>query len=67
MGAFDRLRRYGTRFVEATRNYAPYAKFTESAGAGTGPEPATTPEPNLIFGFITLGGLMLGSKIKNKS
>ncbi len=29
---------------------------------------ATTPEPNLIFGFITLGGLMLGSNArKNKS
>ncbi len=29
-------------------------------------EMATTPEPSLIFGFITLGGLMLGSKRKTK-
>ncbi len=28
--------------------------------------PTTTPEPSLIFGFITLGGLMLGSKRKTK-
>ncbi|NES67273.1 MAG: PEP-CTERM sorting domain-containing protein [Okeania sp. SIO2D1] len=28
---------------------------------------ASTPEPNLILGFITLGGLMLGSKRKTKS
>ncbi|NET15789.1 MAG: PEP-CTERM sorting domain-containing protein [Okeania sp. SIO1H6] len=26
---------------------------------------ATTPEPSLIFGFITLGGLMLGSRKSN--
>ena len=27
---------------------------------------ASTPEPSLIFGFITLSGLMLGSKRKTK-
>ncbi|MEM1168306.1 MAG: hypothetical protein AAGJ08_04270 [Cyanobacteria bacterium P01_H01_bin.35] len=48
--------------VDEDNRFAPIAKFTEVVFA----EPATTPEPNLIFAFITLGSLMLGSKIKNK-
>ena len=40
-----------------------YARFSESS-----PQEGikSTPEPNLIFGFVTLGGLMLGSKRKTK-
>ncbi|NEP86897.1 MAG: PEP-CTERM sorting domain-containing protein [Okeania sp. SIO2C2] len=40
----------------------PYAKFTPQET----PKPTKTPEPTLIFGLITLGGLMLGSKRKTK-
>ncbi|NEP83437.1 MAG: hypothetical protein F6K17_32245 [Okeania sp. SIO3C4] len=39
----------------------PYAKFTAAAPPGV-----STPEPTLILGFITLSGLMLGSKRKTK-
>ncbi|NER08670.1 MAG: PEP-CTERM sorting domain-containing protein, partial [Okeania sp. SIO3C4] len=39
----------------------PYAKFSPAS-----PSPTSTPEPTLILGFITLGGLMLGSKRKTK-
>ncbi|MGK7920514.1 MAG: hypothetical protein AB4080_10975 [Trichodesmium sp.] len=42
--------------------WAPYADFTLQ----TSETPAATPEPSLMLGFITLGGLMLGSKIKTK-
>ncbi|MGK7922664.1 MAG: PEP-CTERM sorting domain-containing protein [Trichodesmium sp.] len=35
-------------------------------GGGVVEVSASTPEPSLIFGFITLGGLMLGSKRKIK-
>ncbi len=38
-----------------------YARFSESS-----PGIKSTPEPSLILGFITLGGLMLGSKRKTK-
>ena len=40
------------------------ASFERVGGSG---QEVSTPEPSLIFGFITLGGLMLGRKIKNKS
>ncbi len=40
----------------------PFATF-KSAEGGT---PQATPEPSLIFSFITLGGLMLASKRKTK-
>ncbi|MEM1171366.1 MAG: hypothetical protein AAGJ08_20365 [Cyanobacteria bacterium P01_H01_bin.35] len=43
-----------------------YAKFSAAAAGGGEENKATTPEPSLIFGFITLGGLMLGSKINHK-
>ncbi len=45
---------------DQTSGRYPYAKFTPAT------QPASTPEPNLIVGFITLGGLMLGSKRKAK-
>ncbi|MGK7921040.1 MAG: PEP-CTERM sorting domain-containing protein [Trichodesmium sp.] len=39
----------------------------ELASSREGSDPAASvPEPSLIFGFITLGGLMLGSKRKSK-
>ncbi len=41
-----------------------WARF--SAADPADPSPASTPEPSLILGFITLGGLMLGSKRKTK-
>ncbi len=31
------------------------------------PQPADTPEPSLILGFITVGGLMLGGRKKEKA
>ena len=43
-------------------NY-PIAKFTPAESGG---DVVATPEPSLIVGFITLGGLMLGSKGKTK-
>ncbi|NEP81513.1 MAG: PEP-CTERM sorting domain-containing protein [Okeania sp. SIO3B3] len=42
-----------------------YAKFSPS-GPNPPISPTSTPEPTLILGFITLGGLMLGSKRKTK-
>ncbi len=36
-------------------------------GPGDGAEMASTPEPSLILGFITLGGFMLGSRKKEKA
>ncbi|MGD1698524.1 PEP-CTERM sorting domain-containing protein [Dapis sp. BLCC M229] len=42
-----------------------FAVFTEAGGGEGAPTAAaTTPEPSLILGFITLGGLMLGSRKK---
>ena len=40
------------------------ARFHEQPTAPN--QAASTPEPSLILGFITLGGLMLGSKRKTK-
>ncbi len=42
-----------------------YARF-ELVPDAPPTQPASTPEPSLILGFITLGGLMLGSKRKTK-
>ncbi len=36
-------------------------------GSPTGSSTASTPEPSLVLGFITLGALMVGSKRKSKS
>ncbi|OZH52719.1 hypothetical protein AFK68_22550 [Hydrocoleum sp. CS-953] len=44
------------------QNAGVWAKFQEVERE----EPEATPEPSLILGLITLGGLLLGSKIKTK-
>ncbi|MGD1699949.1 hypothetical protein [Dapis sp. BLCC M229] len=66
----DLLERSGVRQQMtrgAERTISELAVFEEAELGGGGGGVASTPEPSLIFGFITLGGLMLGSKIKNKS
>lgn len=46
----------------------PFAKFTEvrAGGGSSGGSGVQVPEPSLILGFITLGGVLLGSKKQNK-
>ncbi len=48
--------------------WIPWAKFSSVGNQleDQKEEQAATPEPSLIFGFITLGGFMLGSKRKTK-
>ncbi|MGD1712584.1 hypothetical protein [Dapis sp. BLCC M172] len=48
------------------RQHQYIARFTPSS-SGNPISPASTPEPNLILGFITLSGLMLGSKRKTNA
>ncbi len=51
----------GTWFRREERSVVYMAKFSKA------PTAVATPEPSLVLGFITLGGLMLGSKRKTKS
>ncbi|MEM1170423.1 MAG: hypothetical protein AAGJ08_15415 [Cyanobacteria bacterium P01_H01_bin.35] len=51
----------GTTSTFSLPQFRPYAKFTAAATPMV-----STPEPSLIFAFITLSGLMLGSKRKAK-
>ena len=46
----------------------PPPPITQSLPPSPGKSPlVSTPEPSLILGFITLGGLMLGSRKKEKA
>jgi hypothetical protein len=45
---------------EGVYSTIPYAKFSAASAA------TSVPEPSLILGFITLGGVLLGSKKQNK-
>ncbi len=51
------------RRTQGPDEFFPWAGFTPTDEFET---PVATPEPSLIVGFITLGGLMLGSKRKTK-
>ncbi|MGK7954449.1 MAG: PEP-CTERM sorting domain-containing protein, partial [Crocosphaera sp.] len=56
----------GHSIKSSTDDGTRWAKFTIASASGGGND-VSTPEPSLIFGFITLGGLMLGSNArKNK-
>ncbi len=61
---------YQFTIINVTRQGTFQAK-TEGLGGGQPPagtgDPQSTPEPSLILGFITLGGLMLGSRKREKA
>ena len=52
-------------FVGASNAWVKFNEAQVPTGGGENGT-ASTPEPSLILGFITLGGLMLGSKRKTK-
>ncbi|MGK7920686.1 MAG: PEP-CTERM sorting domain-containing protein [Trichodesmium sp.] len=54
-------------YYDSPTNQSTQRRVVTSGGGGGGVSLASTPEPTLTLGFITLGGLMLGSKRKRKA